>query len=153
MVCLKTRHGSEYNPNSMVRGAFSSHHGPHHQKAQKKVSIIREGPHHQKPRETTVDNAHKVLLPPIDEADHDTPIVDRLIGAYHYDTCMCLFPYTPLRRRHGVGRGQPLTDPSPGTIPQICSPSPVFGRVFLLSKNFIQESWIFFFTHKTVSNN
>ncbi len=31
------------------------------------------------------------------------------------------------RRRHGVGRGQPLTDPSPGTIPQICSPFPVLA--------------------------
>jgi hypothetical protein len=52
------------------------------------------------------------------------PIVHLLIGAYHYDTCMHLCPYTPHRRCHGVGRGQPLTDPSPDTIPFICSPLP-----------------------------
>ncbi len=34
-------------------------------------------------------------------------------------------PYTPNRRCRGVGWGQPLTDPSPGTIPLICSSFPV----------------------------
>ena len=84
----------------------------------------REDPHHQMTREITVDHTHKSLLPPCDEAEHDTPISHRLIGTYHYDTFMHLYPYTPHRRRHGVVRGQPLTDPSPGTIPHICSPSP-----------------------------
>ena len=76
------------------------------------------------PREITVEHAHKALLPPRDEAEHDAPIAHRLIGAYRFDTCMHLCPYAPRRRRHGVVRGQPLTDPSPGTIPHICSPSP-----------------------------
>ena len=85
---------------------------------------VREDPHHQMTREITVEHAHKTLLPPRDEAEHDTPITHRLIGAYRYDTYMHLCPYAPHRRRHGVGRGQPVTDPSPGTIPHICSPSP-----------------------------
>jgi hypothetical protein len=71
-----------------------------------------EDPHHQKPHEITVDHAHKTLLPPRDEAEHDEPIAHRLIGAYRYDTCMHLCPYAPIRRCRGVRRGQPLTDPS-----------------------------------------
>ena len=39
-----------------------------------------EDPHHQNPREITVDHAHKSLLPPYDEADHDALIAHRLIG-------------------------------------------------------------------------
>ena len=62
----------------------------------------REVPHHQMTREITVDHAHKVLLLPREEAEHDTPIEHRLIGAYLYDTCMHWCPYTPHRRCHGV---------------------------------------------------
>jgi hypothetical protein len=83
-----------------------------------------EDPHHQKPHEITVEQPRKALLPPRDETEHDTPIEHRLIGAYHYDTCIHLCPYSPHRRCRGVGRGQPLTDPSPDTIPRICSPFP-----------------------------
>jgi hypothetical protein len=64
-------------------------------------------------------------LSTVRQAEHDTPITHRLIGAYHYDTCMHLCPYAPRRRCRGVGRGQPLTDPSPDTIPHICSTFPV----------------------------
>ncbi len=92
----------------MGRGAFSCH-----------------SRYHLPIKKTTVsDHDHKTLLPLCDEVDHDTPIDHRLIGAYHYDTCIHLSPYTPFRRYHGVGRGQPLTDPSPGIIPHISSPSP-----------------------------
>ena len=64
----------------------------------------REDPHHQMTREITVEDAHKVLLPPCDESEHDTPITHRLIGAYHYDTCMYLCPYSLRRRCPGVVR-------------------------------------------------
>ncbi len=83
-----------------------------------------EDPHHQKPRKCTVEHAHKDLFPPHDEVEHDSPIEHRLIGTYRYDTCMHLCPYAPCRRCRGVGRGQPLTDPSPGTMSLICSPFP-----------------------------
>jgi hypothetical protein len=47
-----------------------------------------EDPHHQKPRKCTVEYVHKYLFPPLDEAEHDTPITHRLIGAYHYEGTM-----------------------------------------------------------------
>ena len=90
---------------------------------------VGEDPHHQKPREITVEDTHESLLPPHDETDDDAPITHRLIGAYYYDTCIHLYPYTPYRRCRGMGRGKPLTDPSPGTIPSICSPFPPWCRV------------------------
>ena len=43
-----------------------------------------------------------------------------LLGSFRHEVRTSV---TSVRRRcHGVGRGQPLTDPSPGTIPHICSP-------------------------------
>ena len=106
-----------------------------------------EDTHHQKPCEITVDHDHQTLLPPCDEVDHDTPIEYRLIGAYHYDTCMHLCPYTPHRRSRGVDRGQPLTDPSPGTIPRICSPFPLLDDEFPTSLQ-IRPRGIFFFVQR-----
>jgi hypothetical protein len=98
-----------------------------------------EDPHHQMTPEITVEHAHKALLPPRDEADHDTPIAHRLIGAYRYDICMHLCPYAPRRRCRGVGRRQPLTDPSPGTIPRICSPFPALAEGCPRPFKFTQE--------------
>ena len=99
-----------------------------------------EDPHHQKPHEITAEHAHKVLLPRCDESEHDAPISHRLIGAYRYDTCMYVCPYAPHRRCRGVGRGQPLTDPSPGTIPRICSPFPALVTSSPSPFKFAQES-------------
>jgi hypothetical protein len=104
-----------------------------------------EDPHHQKPSKCTVEHAHKVLFPPCDEVEHDAPITHRLIGAYLYDTCMHLCPYTPRRRFHGVGRGQPLTDPSPGTMSHICSPFPDLVTSYPSPFTFVQESCFLFF--------
>jgi hypothetical protein len=102
-----------------------------------------EDPHHQKPHEITVEPVHKSLLPPCDEAEHDAPIVYRLIGTYRYDTCMHLCPYGPRRRCRGVGRGQPLTDPSPGTIPRICSPFPALVSSCPTPFKYTQEPFFF----------
>ena len=101
----------------------------------------REDPHHQMTREITIEHSHKALLPSRDEAEHHAPIEHRLIGAYHYDTCMHLCPYAPHRRRHGVDRGQPLIDPSPGTIPHICSPSPVLRECGETVPAHLQQDW------------
>jgi hypothetical protein len=49
------------------------------------------------------------------------------------------------RRRHGVGRGKTITDPSPGTIPQICSPSPVLAVSCPPPFRFTQEPLFFFY--------
>ncbi len=106
-----------------------------------------EDPHHQKPRKCTVEHAHKALFPPCDKAEHDAPIVHRLIGAYRYDTCMYLCRYTPCRRCLGVDRGQLLTDLSPGTIPRICSPFPVLVASCPTPFKFAQESCFLFFLH------
>ena len=76
-----------------------------------------EDPHHQMTREITVDHAHKTLLPPT-KSEHDATLC-ALLG-HEVSTSVS----SPRRRRHGVVRGQPLTDPSPGTIPYICSPFP-----------------------------
>ncbi len=83
----------------------------------------REEPPHQKPREITVEHAHKALLPPT-KPEHDATLRDSL-GSFRHDVSTSVS--SARRRRHGVGRGQPLTDPSPGTIPQICSPSPTLA--------------------------
>jgi hypothetical protein len=45
-----------------------------------------EDPHHQKPHKCMVEHAHKALLQPRDEVEHDAPTAHRLIGAYAYDT-------------------------------------------------------------------
>ncbi len=83
-------------------------------------SLIPKTPRNRRERRPpSSDDAHKTLFPPYDEDEHDAPIEHRLIGAYRYDTCMHLCPYAPGRYRHGVGRGQPLTDPSPDTITHI----------------------------------
>jgi hypothetical protein len=95
----------------MGRGAFSSYSRSNPPK--KRTSVSYQNPTLQTP------SSQK---PPREEADHDASIVHQLIGAYLYDTCMHLCPDAPHRLYHGVGRGQPLTDPSPGTIPRICSP-------------------------------
>ncbi len=112
-------------------------------------TVTGEDPHHQRPRKCTVENAHKVLFPPCDEAEHDVPIDHPLIGAYHYDTCMHLCPYSPRRRCRGVGRGQPLTDPvrepSLTSIPH----SPSWWRVALLPSNSTKRHMFLFFYKKT----
>ena len=152
----------KHNSNSMVRDTFSSHPDTIYPKKRTTVSYQNptlqtpsspnhpgtdsgEDPHHQKSREITVEHTHKTLLPRLDEAEHDTPITHRLIGAYHYDTCMHLCPYTPHRRPHGVDRGQPVTDPIPGTIPHIFSPSPVLMSSCPPPFKIDQESCFFFF--------
>ena len=149
----------------MDRDAFSSHCRYHPPKKRTTVSYqnptlqtpsspkypgtdVGEDLHHQKPHGITIEHDHKPLLPPYDEADHDTSISHRLIGSYHYDTCMYLCPYTPHRRCRGVGQGQPLTDPSPGTIPSIYSPFPVLSTSFTPPFKFTQES-LFFFLYDT----
>jgi hypothetical protein len=82
-----------------------------------------EDPPHQKPREITVEHAHKALLPPTKQ-EHDATL-RALLGSFRHEASTSVS--SARRRRHGVGRGQPLTDPSPGTIPQICSPSPALA--------------------------
>ena len=49
---------------------------------------------------------------------------------------------------HRVGRGQPLTDTSPGTIPHICSPSPVLVVSCPPPFKFAQESLCFYFYYE-----
>ena len=124
----------------MGRGAFSSHSRYHLPKKRTNVSSqnptlqtpsspkhpgtdAREDPPHQKPREITVEHAHKALLPPT-KPEHDAT-VRALLGSFRHEASTSVS--SARRRRHGVGRGQPLTDPSPGTIPQICPPSPVLA--------------------------
>ena len=131
---------SEPNPNCMGRGAFSSHSRYHLPKKRTNVSSqnptlqtpsspkhpgtdAREDPPHQKPREITVDHVHKALLPPT-KPEHDATL-RALLGSFRHEASTSVS--SARRRRHGVGRGQPLTDPSPGTIPQICSPSPALA--------------------------
>ncbi len=106
-----------------------------------------EDPHHQKLRKCTVEHAHKALFPPRDEVEHDSPIVHQLIGAYHYDTCMHLCPYSPRRRCREVGRGQPLTDPSSGAMSRICSPFPVLVASCPPPFKFAQEPCFLFLLH------
>jgi hypothetical protein len=110
-------------------------HSPKHPGTDEGVDL-----HHQKPCKCTVEHAHKSLFPPCDEVEHDVPITYRLIGVYHYDTCMHLCPYSPCRRYREVGRGQPLTDPSPGTMSPICSPFPVLVTSCPSPFKFAQES-------------
>ncbi len=57
---------------------------------------------------------------------------------------MHLCPYTPRRHCHGVGRGQPLTDPSPDTMVRICSPFPDLVASCCLPSN-SPKSHVFFF--------
>jgi hypothetical protein len=102
-----------------------------------------EDPHHQKPRKCTVEYVHKGLFPPLDEAEHDTPITHRLIGAYRYDTYMYLCPYVPCRRCLEVGRWKPLSDPSPGTMSHICSPFPNLVSSCPSPFKFTQEPFFF----------
>ena len=98
------------------------------------------------PREITVEDTHKVLLPPCDETEHDTPITHRLIGSYHYNTWMHLSPYTPCRRCRGVGRGQPLTDrPQSGYHPEHLFPIPHLGDELSVSLQIHPRDIVFFF--------
>ena len=124
------------NSNSMVRGAFSSHprchlpkkrnndssqnptlqtpsspkhpgtdagEDPHHQnRANVRMSMLIKPSFHQRSRRTT----HKCVF----------------LGSFRHEASTSVS--SARRRRHGVGRGQPFTDPSPSTIPHICSPSP-----------------------------
>ena len=84
--------------------------------------------------------------PARDKVDHDSPIAHRLIGTYRYDTCMYLWPYSPHRRCHRLGQGQPLTDPSPDTIPHICSPFPVLVTSCQPPFSFTEVPFFFFWT-------
>ena len=107
----------------MDRDVFSSRHGPRYHPPQKRTG---EDPHHQKPSEITVEHAHKSLLVPT-KPEHDTHLCSthdtRLVVFFRHDTTTSVS--STHRRHHGVGRGQPFTDPSPDTIPHICSPLPV----------------------------
>jgi hypothetical protein len=148
---------SEPNPNCMGRGAFSSHSRYHLPKKRNNVSSqnptlqtpsspkhpgtdAREDPPHQKPREITVEHAHKALLPPT-KPEHDATL-RALLGSFRHEASTSVS--SARRRRHGVDRGQPLTDPSPGTIPQICSPSPALAASCPPPFRFTQEPLFFF---------
>ena len=98
----------------------------------------------------SAEYAHKTLLPPRDEVEHDTPIAYRLIGPYHYDTCMHLCPYASSRRCHVVPRAT-VTDPSPDTIPHIFSPSPSLMVSCPPPFKFTQEPLYFFFLNILLS--
>jgi hypothetical protein len=153
---------SEPNPNSMGHGAFSSLSRYHLPKKRTNVSSqnptlqtpsspkhpgtdAREDPPHQKPREITVDHSHKALLPPTNP-EHDATL-RVLLGSFRHEASTSVS--SARRRRHGVGRGQPLTDPSPGTIPQICSPSPTLSASCPPPFRFTQELLFFFELPKT----
>jgi hypothetical protein len=142
----------------MGRGAFSSHSRYHLPKKRTNVSSqnptlqtpsspkhpgtdAREDPPHQKPREITVEHAHKALLPPT-KPEHDAT-VRALLGSFRHEASTSVS--SARRRRHGVGRGQPLTDPSPGTIPQICSPSPALAASCPPPFRFHSRAIVFFF--------
>ena len=147
---------SEHNLNSMGHGTFSSHSRYHLPKKRTNVSSqnptlqtpsspkhpgtdTREDPPHQKPREITVEHAHKALLPPT-QPEHDTTLC-ALLGSFRHEVSTSVS--SARRRRHGVDREQPITDPSPGTIPQICSPPP-WRRVAHLPSDFTQEPFFVF---------
>ena len=98
-----------------------------------------EDPHHQMTREITVDHTHKGLLPPT-MPEHDTTL-RVLLGSIRHETSTSVS--SARRRRHGVARGQPLTDPSPGTIPHICSPFPVLVASCPSPFQFTQEPLFF----------
>ena len=149
---------SEPNPNCMGRGAFSSHSRYHLPKKRTNVSSqnptlqtpsspkhpgtdAREDPPHQKPREITVEHAHKALLPPT-KPEHDATL-RALLGSFRHEVSTSVS--SARRRRHGVDRGQPLTDPSPGTIPQICSPSPALAASCPPPFRFHSRAIVFFF--------
>ncbi len=68
-----------------------------------------------------------------------------MLGSFRHETNTSVSSARP--RRHGVGRGQPLTDPSPGTIPQICSPSPALAASCPPPFRFTQEPLFFFLLH------
>ncbi len=102
----------------------------------------REDPPHQKPREITVEHAHKTLLPPTKQ-EHDATL-RVLLGSFRHEASTSVS--SARRRRHGVGRGQPLTDPSPGTIPQICSPSPALAASCPPPFRFHSRAIVFFFS-------
>ncbi len=78
----------------------------------------REDPPHQKPHEITVE-----------------------LGSFHLEANTSVSSVR--RRRHGVDRGQPLTDPSPGTIPHTCSPSPALVASCPSPFKFTQEPFFF----------
>jgi hypothetical protein len=82
-------------------------------------------------RKVTVDHAHKVLLPPPGEADRDAPITptEKRVNLTNVPRHLWCTNTSPRHRRRVMGRGQPITDPSPGTIPLICSLCPVLTRV------------------------
>jgi hypothetical protein len=140
----------------MGRGAFSSHSRYHLPKKRTNVSSqnptlqtpsspkhpgtdAREDPPHQKPSEITVEHAHKALLPPT-KSEHDATL-RTLLGSFRHEASTSVS--SARRRRHGVGRVQQFTDPSPGTIPQICSPSPALAASCPPPFRFAQEPWFF----------
>ena len=102
----------------------------------------RKDPPHQKPRDITVDHAHKTLLPPT-KPEYDTQL-SVFLGSFLHETNTSVS--SARRRRHGVGRGQPLTDTSPGTIPHICSLSPALAASCPPPFKFTQHP-LFFFSH------
>ena len=76
----------------MGRAGFSSHSRYHPLKKRTVVS-------YQNP---TLQTPSSPNHPGTDTGED--PHEHRLIGAYHYDTCIHLCPYTPYRRCRGVGR-------------------------------------------------
>jgi hypothetical protein len=68
----------------------------------------REDPPHQKPSEITVEHDYKALLPST-KSEHDTTL-RVLFDSFHQEVSTSVS--SERRGRHGVGRGQPLTDPT-----------------------------------------
>jgi hypothetical protein len=88
----------------------------------------------------TVEYDHKTLLPPT-KSEHDTTLWS-LFDSFHHEANTSVS--SACRHRHGVGRGKPLTDPSPGTIPLICSPSPSFVTSYPPPFKFTHHTFFFF---------
>jgi hypothetical protein len=99
-----------------------------------------EDPPHQKPREITVEHDHKALLPPT-KLEHDATL-RALLGSFRHKVTTSVS--SSRRRHHGVGRGQPLTDPSPDTIQHTCSPSPALVTSCPPPFKFAQDPCFFF---------
>ena len=93
--------------------------------------------------------SHKALLPPT-KPEHDAQ-VRAFLGSFHHEVSTSVS--SARRRRHGVGRGQPFTDPSPSTIPHICSSSPTLEASCPLPFKFTQDPLFFFCVCENVDNS
>ena len=137
-ICLKARHVV-----NITRTPWEIEKLEHRDAFSSRYHLPKKKNHCLLPESDTEDSLIPQSTP---EQTQDTPITYRLIGAYRYHTCIHLCPYTPRRRCHGVGRGQPVTDPSPGTMTHICSPCPDLTTICPSLFKFDQESCFFFLT-------